>query len=76
VPVRRIEYETRQIHSGRPYRIVGYISPAGLVDKVETWIDHPLMGDLQVMFTYQGYTDANGVKVPVKVEFLGSLVAK
>ena len=53
--------------SGRPYRIVGYISPAGLVDKVETWIDHPLMGDLQVMFTYTGYTDAAGVKVPVKV---------
>jgi glyoxylase-like metal-dependent hydrolase (beta-lactamase superfamily II) len=68
VSYRLIEWKTPfTSRAGRPYRIVGYISPAGLVDRVETWIDHPLMGDLQVMFTYQGYTDAEGVKVPVAV---------
>jgi glyoxylase-like metal-dependent hydrolase (beta-lactamase superfamily II) len=53
--------------SGRPYTIAGYISPQMTVDKVETWIDHPLMGDLEVMFNYGNYQDAAGLKVPTKV---------
>ena len=53
--------------SGRPYTIAGYISPEGIVDKVQTWIDHPLMGDLEVMFNYGNYQDAAGLKVPTKV---------
>ena len=53
--------------SGRPYTIAGYISPEMTVDKVETWIDHPLMGDLEVMFNYGNYQDAAGLKVPTKV---------
>ena len=53
--------------SGRPYTIAGYISPEMTVDKVQTWIDHPLMGDLEVMFTYRGYQDVAGLKVPTKV---------
>ena len=53
--------------SGRPYTIAGYISPEMIVDKVQTWIDHPLMGDLEVMFNYSNYQDAAGLKVPTKV---------
>jgi hypothetical protein len=53
--------------SGRPYTIAGYISPEMIVDKVQTWIDHPLMGDLEVMFNYGNYQDAAGLKVPTKV---------
>lgn len=53
--------------SGRPYTIAGYISPEMTVDKVQTWIDHPLMGDLEAMFTYRGYQEVAGFKVPTKV---------
>lgn len=53
--------------SGRPYKIVGYIGPTNMVDKVETWIDHPLMGDLEVMVSYDKYADSKGLKVPVEV---------
>ena len=53
--------------SGKPYTIIGYIGPSNLVEKVETWIDHPFMGDLEVMFSYTGYADANGLKVPTKI---------
>lgn len=53
--------------SGRPYRITGYIGPTNMVDKVETWIDHPLMGDLEVMITYGTYADSHGLKVPVDI---------
>jgi glyoxylase-like metal-dependent hydrolase (beta-lactamase superfamily II) len=53
--------------SGKPYTIIGYIGPTNLVEKVETWIDQPFMGDLEVMFSYSGYGDANGLKVPTKI---------
>jgi len=53
--------------SGKPYTIIGYIGPTNLVEKVETWIDHPFMGDLEVMFSYTDYADASGLKVPKKI---------
>ena len=53
--------------SGKPYTIIGYIGPTNLVEKVETWIDHPFMGDLEVMFSYTDYADANGLRVPKKI---------
>src|SRR3954471_10195885 len=53
--------------SGKPYTIIGYIGPSNLVEKVETWIDHPFMGDLEVMFSYGDYADASGLKVPTKI---------
>jgi len=53
--------------SGKPYTIIGYIGPTNLVEKVETWIDQPFMGDLEVMFSYTGYADASGLKVPTKI---------
>src|SRR5205085_8807276 len=45
----------------------GYIGPTNLVEKVETWIDHPFMGDLEVMISYSDYGDASGLKVPTKI---------
>src|SRR3954453_7925684 len=53
--------------SGKPYTIIGYIGPTNLVEKVETWMDQPFMGDLEVMFSYTDYADASGLKVPTKI---------
>ena len=52
--------------SGKPYRVVGYINPLGLVDRAETWVDHPIFGDLHVDTTYIDFQDINGVKVPTR----------
>ena len=52
--------------SGRSYRVVGYINPQQLVDRVETWVDHPIFGDLHVDTTYTGFQDADGIKVPAR----------
>jgi glyoxylase-like metal-dependent hydrolase (beta-lactamase superfamily II) len=55
--------------SGLAYKVNGYISKStGLIDRVETWIDHPLWGDLQVENIYGDYRDFNGVKVPFKIQ--------
>ena len=52
--------------SGKPYRVVGYINPLQLVDRVETWVDHPIFGDLHVDTTYIDFQDVDGVKVPTR----------
>jgi glyoxylase-like metal-dependent hydrolase (beta-lactamase superfamily II) len=52
--------------SGKTYRVVGYINPLRLVDRVETWVDHPVFGDLHVDTTYMDFQDVQGVKVPTR----------
>ncbi len=27
--------------SGQPYRVIGYINPQQIVERVETWVEHP-----------------------------------
>lgn len=53
--------------SGRPYRVNGYVNQQGVIDKVETWVDHPVFGDMHVEVFFTQYADAEGVKVPVKI---------
>jgi glyoxylase-like metal-dependent hydrolase (beta-lactamase superfamily II) len=53
--------------SGQPYRVVGYIGPQNMVDRVETWVEHPILGDLHVDTTYSGYQDFGGLKVPTRI---------
>lgn len=52
--------------SGKPYRVVGYVNPQQIVDRVETWVDHPIFGDLHVDTTYIDFQDVGGVKVPAR----------
>jgi glyoxylase-like metal-dependent hydrolase (beta-lactamase superfamily II) len=60
-------WTTRQTSPGGPaYRVVGYISPRGLVDRVETWLENPVFGDMLVEQIYSEYRDANGVMFPAK----------
>jgi glyoxylase-like metal-dependent hydrolase (beta-lactamase superfamily II) len=53
--------------SGQPYRLNGYIDDQNMVERVETWVEHPVLGDLHVQTTYSGYKDFGGVKVPTKI---------
>jgi glyoxylase-like metal-dependent hydrolase (beta-lactamase superfamily II) len=50
--------------SGASYRVVGYINANNLVEKVDTWIENPVFGDMLVENEYTNYRDANGVKYP------------
>jgi glyoxylase-like metal-dependent hydrolase (beta-lactamase superfamily II) len=53
--------------SGADYRVIGYISPDNVVDRVETWVDHPVLGDMHVELFYTGYRTLNGLMVPTRV---------
>jgi glyoxylase-like metal-dependent hydrolase (beta-lactamase superfamily II) len=50
--------------SGVPYKVVGYINGQNLVERVETWLENPVFGDMLVESIYSEYRDANGVKFP------------
>jgi glyoxylase-like metal-dependent hydrolase (beta-lactamase superfamily II) len=49
------------------YKVVGTIDGAGMVTKVDTWIPHPVLGDMLVELTYSDYKDFGALKVPTKV---------
>ena len=67
IPYKLVTWSPRQkAPSGKPYRVVGYINPQQMVDRVETWADHPIFGDLHIDTTYIDFQDAAGVKVPTR----------
>ena len=53
--------------SGQAYTVTGYINNANLVTKVETRVDHAVVGDLLVEFEYSDYRNMNGVQVPGRI---------
>jgi glyoxylase-like metal-dependent hydrolase (beta-lactamase superfamily II) len=52
---------------GQPYKVVGYINGQNLVDKVQTWVEHPIYGDLLVEAKYGFYRDKDGLKYPAQI---------
>lgn len=55
---------TQKAPSGASYKVVGYINSDNLVEKVDTWLENPVFGDMLVENEYTHYRDANGVKFP------------
>jgi glyoxylase-like metal-dependent hydrolase (beta-lactamase superfamily II) len=53
--------------SGQAYVVTGYINGDNLVEKVETRVEHPVMGDLLVEAEYSDYRDFGGVRVPGRI---------
>ena len=48
-------------------KVNGYISEQNVVEKVETWIDNPVLGDMLFEAVYADYKDVGGVKFPMKI---------
>jgi glyoxylase-like metal-dependent hydrolase (beta-lactamase superfamily II) len=53
--------------SGKAYTVTGYLDDKNMVERVETWVEHPILGDLQVEALYTDYRDFGGLKVPAKI---------
>ena len=49
------------------YKVTGYVNHDNLIDKVETMVDNPVLGDMPVVTTYSAYKDFGGVKFPTKI---------
>jgi glyoxylase-like metal-dependent hydrolase (beta-lactamase superfamily II) len=54
--------------SGQPYRLIGYINPQQILERVETWIEHPVVGDMHVETFFRDYADfGGGLLAPVRI---------
>lgn len=53
--------------SGQPYKVNGYVNDQNLIERVETWVEHPVLGDLHVEATYSNYQDFGGLKIPTRI---------
>jgi glyoxylase-like metal-dependent hydrolase (beta-lactamase superfamily II) len=51
----------------QPYRLVGYINNQNLVERVQTWVENPIFGDMLVEAEYSQYRDNNGLKFPAQM---------
>jgi glyoxylase-like metal-dependent hydrolase (beta-lactamase superfamily II) len=49
------------------HRYVGTINAQNQVERVQTWIDNPILGDTLVETTYSDYRDFNGVMFPGRI---------
>ena len=68
VPYQEVTWSPAQkAPSGKPYPVIGYINAENMVDRVETWVEHPVLGDMHVEFTYLKYDDFDGLKVPTRI---------
>jgi glyoxylase-like metal-dependent hydrolase (beta-lactamase superfamily II) len=49
---------------GGKYKMTGIIDAQNHVERVQTWIDQPIVGDMLVETVYSGYKDFGGVQFP------------
>jgi len=49
---------------GGKYKMSGVINAQNDVERVQTWIDQPIVGDMLVETVYSGYKDFGGVRFP------------
>jgi len=45
----------------------GYVNEQNMVERVETWIDNAMLGDMLVELAYSDYQDFSGVKFPTRI---------
>ena len=50
------------------FTAVAFIDAAGLIDRVESRIPDPVLGETSVVTTYSGYRDYAGVRFPSRIE--------
>ncbi len=48
-------------------KVNGYINDRNLVERVETWIDHPVLGDMPFEAIYSDYRDAGAAQFPMHI---------
>jgi glyoxylase-like metal-dependent hydrolase (beta-lactamase superfamily II) len=49
------------------HKYTGHINAVNQLERVQTWIDNPVLGDTPVEITYSDYKDFNGVMFPGKI---------
>jgi len=53
--------------SGKSYVINGYVNGQNQIERVETWLNENIMGDMHIVATYTGWKDFGGAMAPAKI---------
>ena len=53
--------------TARGAKVTGYINAMNLVERVDTWVANPIMGDTLIETAYSDYRDVSGVKFPMRI---------
>src|SRR5262249_7068872 len=53
--------------SKKNYVINGYVNEQNIVERVETWLEDNIMGDMHILAVYSGWKDFGGVMAPAKI---------
>ena len=53
--------------TARGAKVTGYLNAMNLVDRIETWVANPILGDMPVVTTFADYRDVNGIKFPMRI---------
>jgi hypothetical protein len=48
-------------------KVNGYLNAQNLLERVETWIDNPFLGDMAFESEYADYRDVGGVRFPMRI---------
>ena len=48
-------------------KVNGYVNAQNMVERVETWIDNPFLGDMLFEASYSDYKDAGGAQFPMHI---------
>ena len=48
-------------------KLRGYINDRNMIEKVETWVDDPVLGDMLMECTYTAYKDFAGLQFPTRI---------
>jgi len=63
-----VSYNTQQkAPSGRSYTVIGYVNEQNEIERVETRLEHPVLGDMLVENLYSGYQTFGTLKVPTRI---------
>jgi glyoxylase-like metal-dependent hydrolase (beta-lactamase superfamily II) len=49
------------------YRMRGYFNGENLLERIETWLDDPIFGDMLVEAEFSGYRSFDGVRFPARI---------
>jgi len=59
------------------YRLSGYFNQDDVLEKIETWLDNPVMGDMLVEVAFSDYQEVDGLMFPMHIlESRGGLAYK
>jgi glyoxylase-like metal-dependent hydrolase (beta-lactamase superfamily II) len=61
------KYTVLSFRVDNKYNVTGYINDKNLIERIQTWVDNEVLGDMIAEVSYDVYKDFGGVKFPTSI---------